>query len=434
MIQKFSIEVSRCPAAAPDDPHCVAIRCADSVFTRLIRAGVAEPDDYLRAPPGQLAFWLADNWWRLRFECMPAGRPPSEWRLAHDLAAIGGGYVWPSLAIWGEGSRVGLACRSDPPGVVHPIRYITDALSFITGSDYEEGVDSFLQMAADDATGFGSDRAALRDQLDALQAERGDPETAAWRRLEAELGFDPDDAPDGLMEALARLSDRFGTSSIEEAVQAYPGVDSWNVLNEQIANARHAGVPCDFSAAVDAAGKSAIDPTQTPWKQAEESAFQLRRALGIGTSPIGTAGLADLARMAPDNLGSTSMGADLKYGLRLQDQNGTPTRLIFKTRATASRRFELSRAIGDAIWARHDSLGPLAMSKTARQKFQRAFAQALLSPVDSLMSYLGTPVPEDDDITAAAAHFGVSERVIRSILVNKGVIAFGRLEDLIDAA
>jgi hypothetical protein len=39
------------------------------------------------------------------------------------------------------------------------------------------------------------DREALQSQLSALQREREDGEIAAWRRLEAQLGFDPDDAP-----------------------------------------------------------------------------------------------------------------------------------------------------------------------------------------------------------------------------------------------
>ena len=88
------------------------------------------------------------------------------------------------------------------------------------------------------------------------------------------------------------------------------------------------------------------------------------------------------------------------------------------------------RALGDAIWSHSDRLGPLATSKTARQKFQRAFAQSLLCPYDDLISYIGTSQPGEADISAAAQHFHVSERVVRTVLVNQGMLDRHRLERL----
>jgi hypothetical protein len=64
---------------------------------------------------------------------------------------------------------------------------------------------------------------------------------------------------------------------------------------------------------------------------------------------------------------------------------------------------------------------------TARQKFQRAFAASLLCPADGLIAFLGTDRPTDDDLSATAQHYHVSERVVRSVLVNKHVLARHRL-------
>ena len=108
VMPRFNIDVQRNPSAGPDEAHSIAIRAGDCVFTRLLRPGQERTDDYFHAPPSQLAFWLIDNWWRLRYECVPPGVPSSQWRLAHDAASIGGGYIWPRLTIWGEGDRVGL--------------------------------------------------------------------------------------------------------------------------------------------------------------------------------------------------------------------------------------------------------------------------------------------------------------------------------------
>ena len=72
-------------------------------------------------------------------------------------------------------------------------------------------------------------------------------------------------------------------------------------------------------------------------------------------------------------------------------------------------------------------MGPLAASKTARQKFQRAFAQSLLCPYDDLVAYIGTTDPTEGDVAAAARNFHVSERVVRTVLVNKHIWDRGRL-------
>ena len=434
-MDKFAIDIQRIASSGPDDPHSVALRCGDIVFTRLLRQGQDQLDDYLHAPPGQLAFWLVDNWWRLRHECVPAGIPSAEWRLAHDMASIGGGYVWPRLGIWGEGGRVGLASRSDPPGVVGPVRYITDALLFVSGDDFEQVTDAFLRLTVDEHLGFGSDRDALRAQIEVLQAERSDPGFASWRRLEAQLGFDPDTAPDNLMKELAKFSSLYGEQNIEEVVQAYPSSNSVRVLNQEIAIATNSGWDCDFSAAIKFTAGLNRDMTQPPWKAAEEAGNRIRKALDITSNSIENRSLADLVDISERALDSVERPAvDLPYGLRLKNPKNSRSRLAFRGRWSTSRRFELCRAVGDAIWANSDSLGPLARSKTARQKFQRAFAQALLCPFDDLMNFMETSDPTDDDIVAAARYFDVSDRVVRTTLVNKNVIERVRLEDLVEAA
>jgi hypothetical protein len=58
----------------------------------------------------------------------------------------------------------------------------------------------------------------------------------------------------------------------------------------------------------------------------------------------------------------------------------------------------------------------------------------LLCLFDDLMSYMDTSRPADDDIAAAARHFDVAERVVRTTLVNENVIERERLQDLIEAA
>jgi hypothetical protein len=76
----------------------------------------------------------------------------------------------------------------------------------------------------------------------------------------------------------------------------------------------------------------------------------------------------------------------------------------------------------------------MTSTKTGRQKFQRAFAQSLLCPYDDLLAYMNTEDPIEDDISAAARHFHVSERVIQTTLVNKHRIDRQRFDEMVEAA
>lgn len=431
----FNIEVKLSPGRGADDALPISVSARDVVFTRLLRPGSDQPDNFLEAPPAQLAFWLVDNWWRLRFECVPSGRASPDWRLRHELAAIGGGYVWPRLRIWGDGEGVGLACYADPPGVLGPVRYVVDALTYVSGSAFEAGVDSFFAMAVDGASGFGSDRHALASQVESLRIERADPQLSSWRRLEAQAGFDPDSAPDALMHELAGLAERFGERGVEEAVLAYPGIDAATELGREIAAASKVGLRCDLSEAVRSFGGPLRTDTVAPWRVAEEAGKRIRSTYSVSSGPLANRELLSMIKADTRSLDNDQQQSEsLKYALLLRDDKTACDQVALRSRWASSRRFELARAIGDAAWTGGDALGPIARSKTARQQFQRAFAQNLLCPIDDLLEYVGTTDPSADDVQAAAKYFDVSERVVQTALVNKHIIDRGRFEELIDEA
>lgn len=437
----FRIELAQPLAAAPDEPHGIRIRADSFVFTKLVRPGDQASDEYLYAPPSALAWWLIEHWWRLRWESVPSGRPSSAWRLAHELSAIGQGYAWPRLQIWGEGGRVGLACFRDPDTILGPVRFVTTAVLFLSGEKFEAGVDEFLELTSDAGAGSVASWRQLSEHITVLRAERQDPAIAEWRRLEARLGYNPDEAPDALMEELGAYVTRYGSDGVEEAVQAAPGPSAADTLGRELAAATKQ-TRCDFHDAVLAAGHVHLDPGMPQWKPAEEAAIALRQTMAV-SGPMNDARLSELLKTRPEVLEGASPGDSrrLAYGLRLSGisdrdtrSDGQPDRVAFATRARCDRRFELSRALGDAVFSGDDPLGPIARTKTARQKFQRAFAQTLLCPFDELMSFLDTDNPSGKAITAAAEHFEVAPRVVQSVLVNKHVIARQRFEDLIEAA
>lgn len=423
---KLKIEIQTLVEVQPDAPVGIAVKSEGTVFTRLERRGVT--DDYFQGPPGQLAFWFVDNWWRLRYECFPASGLTADWRLAHDFSDIGGGYAWPRLAFWGEGCRVGLLSQSDPLGVVGPVRYLTDALIYIPAECFEREVDSFLDRVASERQGLTSDWQVLRSLVNRLIAERCDSDFAAWRRLEAQLGYDVDEVPEGLMASLAAFQEEYGAGAIAEAALANPGIEAAAVLQAEIDAAKSHHVQCDLRRTAALVGRIDGQPGDPPWRLGEIAAADVLQAVGHQGGPLSNSALADILRVRRSALDKVPPRGPRNpaYGLRL-DQGGRRGEIVaLSSRWAQARRFEFCRALGDAIWSGGERLGPLTKTKSERQKFQRAFAQSLLCPFEALVNFIGDD-RSDGALAAAARHFSVSERMVRSVLVNKRQVDRERL-------
>ena len=432
VMSKFEINIRGNADEPWDSPQGILLRAGDSCFTKLLRERANTEDSWLQAPPIQLAFWLTDNWWRLRWEPMVSEEVDPDWRLAHELSAIGGGYIWPQLRIWGEDNRVGLSCRSDPQETNVALRFTTDSVDFVPAEQFEGSVDEFLQRAIDAKS---NDREALRAQVSALVEERNDRDAATWRRIEAKLGYDVDSAPDGLVERLMGYVGSYGHDGVEEAIVAVQGSASADALDEEIEFARKSGVACSLEDATAAVGDVDRGRNGPIWRFAERAASAVRRSLGAQEGPLRNTCLAELLNTSRVHFRARESGTTQHhYGLRLRKGDGNEHAVALSARWPQGRRFELCRTLGDAIWSGNDALGPMTKAKTGRQKFQRAFAQALLCPFDDLSAYIKTKVPSEDDISAAARHFHVSEAVVKTVLVIKGVIGRQRLDDLVEAA
>lgn len=431
----FTIQLQPLGQARRHALRQIRIAARDAVFTRLLREPGNQLDDWLQAEPAPLAYWLCDHWWRLRWEGVPTNGPSPDWRLSHDVAATGGGYAWPRLSIWGDVDRIGLHSQADPAGVVGPVRYLTDALVYVDAGEFEAEVDRFLAQVAAEHRENGAEPIALEALIAALTAERQDPEVARWRRLEARLGYDPDAGPDDLIASADTLATRWGLEAVEEAICATPGSMATETLAGEVSYTQQYGQACDFSAILTGIEPVPRNACAPPWVAAEESAARVRALAGIQRGPLRNTRLADLLATTTKAFKGQPPQPNLAYGLRLGTEgNPGPQTIALRSAPSAGRRFELCRALGDALWSRHEPLGPLAKTSTARQKFQRTFAQSLLCPFDELMAYLGQDQPDEDAIAAAADHFHVGERVVQTVLRNKDVIPRQRFEDWVEAA
>jgi hypothetical protein len=422
-MREFEISVQAKPGGPPDAPAAITISAGEVVLTRLIRQGANIETNALEAPPAQLAFWLADNWWRLRHECVPPTGPTGRWRMAHELSSMPA-YAWPRLAFWGEGDRIGLSSRADPAGTASPVQYLINALSYVKAAVFEDEVDRFLLHIADERAGLASDWAALRSQIDALNRERTDPDIAEWRKLEAQLGYDIDQAPDALIKRLVELRAEYGGEAISEAALAVQGEKAAEVLLSELAVANDNGLQCYLNRTAALVGNLTSKSDEAPWVFGERAARMVRAVTGHVAGPLRNKALAEILHVPEAALARTYGARTLAYGIRVRRRNADIVAPF--SRWAADRRFEFSRALGDVIWSRNENLGPITQAKSERQKFQRAFAQSLLCPYDALRAYIGDDM-SDGALTAAAKYFHVSDRLVRSLLVNKNDLERWRL-------
>ena len=430
-MNELEIRIKPCNGEGNAEARRLCIDLRESCLTQLMRHGSAAPDDWLVAPPLPLAFWLLDNWWRIRWEPAPA-ESSAEWRLAHHLPSVGAGYPWPNVSLWGEGDRCAIAVHRDDTGFQRAVRFLSEpSLTYVPAASVEAATDAFIRAVLEDA---GQACDGLDVEYSDLQAERSDPATSAWRKLEAMLGFDPDDAPEGLMSGYEEMAEKYGADGIEEAALAHKGEGSAQALKDSIEAAETSKLV--LHAPSETKGMSLDHSSMLrPWRLAVDSAQNLRRRLAMPPGPIRNRRLSEVLGIRVERIArSRRPSADIPYGLRLRRDSGRGSKLALRSRWTHSLRFELCRSLGDSIWSGSDPLGPLSTAKSGRQKFQRAFAQEFLCPFDDLRDYIGTDKPTGDDIHAAARHFHVSEWLVQATLANNQLIDRVSFSQMVEAA
>lgn len=379
--------------------------------------------NHLRGCGYHLAQWFAANWWRLRWE--PEARywwKDADWRIAHSVAAAGGGYVWPNVLFASDGDSLGVASIPRTKGAAfEPIRYLNRVLARITAAEFEQRVDSFMEGVLSRMHSFGMGGDNLAKLWAEVLAERHNPEAARWRKLEALCGYDPDQAPAAIIEMLLEDKAHLGGKALEE-VAAQGRHSTAEVLKPILALANSKAKPTagGFRGKMPelTAGKK-HDTKARPWQQAAKLAQLARKEWGLGKQPVTNKQLADLMGTKPAVFTDrTKAPTSMPIVLRTGTNGGFD--LYFDSVWSTSRRFASSRLLGDHLYqSSGERLIPATHAKTSRQQFQRAFAQEFLCPFDALLKKIQTDQPDEEDIAEAADHFEVSPLMVRTTLVNK---------------
>ena len=367
-----------------------------------------------------LAEWLVWNWWRLRWEPTYQTREREGWRDVHDLAGIGGGWLWPNIMIHTDGMRVSLAAKPSQPTTTEPLNYMVDFARSIPAATFEAGIDHFVRKVLDRLAGWSLGDTDLHTAWRELSTERDDPELSSYRKIEACLGFDPDEAVPETIERLLTDCESLGEAAMIE-VAAHRSFNGLALGAEELRQqARIAGFdtnPGDGIQELAEAPRGERDHAPA-WQIGVEAARSLRRQESLGDGSVSDRRLAALYGVQESILKRSSPKTSIAFAL---DEDGE-SRAALRAIQPTGRRFELARLLADRLlFDDGDRLHPATRAYTYRQKMQRAFAGEFLCPIESLADQLDGDY-SDDAREDAADRYRVSPLAVTTLLVNNGLI------------
>jgi hypothetical protein len=384
-----------------------------------IWAETVRDNAFLSAYP--LAMWLASSWWRLNYEPQPAQQPGFGWRLAHELGAANHGFVWPRVIFVpdGEAIHVWAGTSMTPDQSVQYLQAL-EVPKLIPLPGFQQSVHRFVQsvLARLDAKELAGTN--LAHLWAALQEDLADPEAVRLRKLEAELGFDPEECPEDMLNAAMQWEGRVGDQALSElapAIASSGASPDLSVLG-QLANAAGiVGTPQVTPDSIQHLERGA------PWERAVHDAQALRRVMGNAKEPMTSKSLHSLLGLSTAALEEGSVSTVRPPVAVAMPTNGHELKYVSRRRGPIGQRFELARFLGEYLRPSSDKSHWLASTdlKTSRQKYQRAFAAEFLCPIDSLTSFLNGDF-SSYAIEEAAHQFEVSEQAVTSLLLNNGYI------------
>ncbi|MGZ8160980.1 MAG: ImmA/IrrE family metallo-endopeptidase [Methylobacter sp.] len=370
-----------------------------------------------------LAMWLASSWWRLNFEPLPAhGVTPSiDWRMAHEMGAANHGFVWPKALFASDCEVMQIWAVPSSTNTQQSVRYLNglDIPASIKLADFQLNVEKFITLVLNRLDAVGCRNTDLWNLWQLILEERSDPRSLNYRRLEAELGYDPDECPEAMMGKAQELEQRMGAAALTELAPVYgrvAGDSPLNAIEELIEGPGLTGTPNMPSL------QKAKSTRGVPWQRAVAVARELRESLSKLDSVIDNKQLYDLLGLSASSVEDWTPAARNNAAIGIPDNNKQFKFVPRKTHPLA-KRFEFARLLGDYIltgatdgqWLTSTDLS------TSRQKYQRAFAAEFLCPINALQDFLRGDYSESA-IEDATEHFQVSQATVSNLLRNNGLI------------
>ena len=367
-----------------------------------------------------LAEWLVWNWWRLRWEPRPSidRTPPLDWDLSHRMSDIGSGYLWPNITISCDGFQCDLISERSDEYNSPDFYYLGAPTVTVLADDFERAVDKFIAFILNRLEDDGIADSNLHTLWNDLTAERNDAESARFRRLEALLGFDPDEIDESRVESWLKDADMLGERALDELAT---GAANSMLSAAQIADA---SAEVGFDMNTDDALRLNYPlgrqwGRMAAWRIGVAAANAVRQQAGLSDQPVSNHRLADLAGTLASTITSDQRTDSLSWVFR---PTQCSIRVALRQWRKTGRRFDLARLVGDRLFTEEgftpvEPLASATRSYSYRQKAQRAFAAELLSPWETVQDMLGDDYSQENQ-ERVAEHFEVSPLTISTLLIN----------------
>ena len=406
----------------------VAVFAGDQCATELNDSIAKTVRHSARLSALHLAQWFATNWWRLMWQPQVSD---ISWKMSHEVGGAGGGYIWPDLSFSSNWESVLVSsCRTEQ-SATEPIRYLNDFSTSVPIGEFEKCIAQFIGGTVARLSETLKEETALSGLWREVTRERRDRDLSRLRRLEACMGYDPDEAPDEFLQAVIAAAEPYGDGAVHEIAAACRNdtISQIEVLAEQT-RLTASRVRVSASDVLRRRITEEIDRSSPPWERARIAAGIAREVWNLD-GPIPTSVLSDLFELRASELAEGDASRDRRLSVAFRDDDDPASMLVsWNTRSPAGRRFLLARLVADHLASRAaEVLLPATRMITSRQQFQRAFAQEFLCPFNRLKETIDTDGPDEDDIEYAADQFAVSTWVVVCTLVNNHAIPREALAD-----
>lgn len=401
---RFSIDVSWLqrsygPGEIRETAASLQIAAGGKIATRMEDGWSKSVQLSARVSAYPLVLWLASSWWRLRWESSPFRTTPDvSWRMAHEMPAAGYGFLWPLVTFESDGEQIVIQSRPSDLLSDEPVKYLSAFREAVSASEFERTIDQFIEFVIARLDAVGIESSELHELWSDVRKERGDAALSFTRTLEAQLGFEPEEAPSDLLVRLDDLSHQVGRAAIAELAPVCAGDLPEKTLTEieQFSSMpgpeAHISIPCLSEARISIARLSneRLSHSEVPWKRGWRLATELRTACKLGLHAISDQALADMLEIPVGTLQKSNVTPHrLPLGLAIRNGRQDRLKLLFRKRNRPGLRFEAARFLAESIlWSADEAWLPTTDTHTARQKVQRAFAAEFLCPIHALMDFL----------------------------------------------
>lgn len=397
----------------------LSIQIDDIFLTQNTDGWTQSVQNNIRVSTYPLAKWFAYYWWRLENEYLIVnGRKPDfNWRCAHELGAVNHGYVWPKVLFVSDGEFINIWSDTIPTPL-QSVNYIgnLDSVYSVPIENFQKEISTLINDTIFRLSGVDAD---LLELWNIVSDERNNPKIKNIRKLEAVLGYDPEECPEELMNRVLDFQKNVGRTSIKEIA---PFLHSDTRLQQHLQTARGIeSIPQIKQAQIIINRKKDF----LPWQQGVSAARQLRKLYDLGDDLIKSEKILDLLGIASKRISSykNTCSSEIPVSVGRNEGEGKWVFIPSTKKAETSKRFELSRLLGDLLIYENSNQEWLIASdyKSFRQKVQRAFAAEFLCPICALDQFLNNDYSEAKR-EKAASHFQVSNQTIDNLLLNNGRI------------